>query len=152
MIVEEEKVEVIEEPKEKNTDAKESKNTKHILILFAIFFGVLIGILLIIFVIFTYFNLQKDTISKGIYINGIDVSNLSKKDAEQKISEFYNNVYKNDISLIHKDYKTYINPSEIELKFDIKSAVNYAYNIGKTGNIFTNNYTVFNAILNGINI
>ena len=156
MIVEEEKVEIIEEEKIENLSEtilpRKPKSVKHIIILFLIFFGILFGILTIIFGIFTYYNSQKDTISQGIYISGVDVSGLSIKQAKEKVQKYYDKVLSTDIVLVHKDYETYIKPSEIELKFDISSAVNYAYNIGKNGNIFTDNYYVFDALLNGVNI
>lgn len=156
MIVEEEKVEIIEEEKiEKLSETilpEDPKPIKHIIVLFVIFFGILLGILTIIFGIFTYYNSQKDTISQGIYISGVDVSGLSIKQARDKVQEYYDKVLKADIVLVHKDYETYIKPSEIELEFDITSSVNYAYNIGKNGNIFSDNYYVFDALLNGVNI
>ena len=156
MIVEEEKVEVIEEEKKDNSfkpvTQEETTNVKHIGILFAIFFGILLFILIAIFVIFTYYNSNKDTISKGIYINNINVSGLSTDDAEKKVQAYYNEILSKNIVIVHKDYETYIEPSEIGLTFDVKSAVNYAYSIGKNSNMFKNNYDIFDAMLNGVNI
>ncbi|MCI9063797.1 MAG: hypothetical protein HFJ17_04275 [Clostridia bacterium] len=156
MIVEEEKVEVIEEKKSSNSYKpvvqKDPISVKHISILFSIFFGISILILIVIFGIFSFYNASKNTISQGIYINGINVSGLSKKQAEEIVTEYYDNILSKDIILVHKDYETYIKPSEIKLSFDIKSAVNYAYSIGKNENILKNNYAIFDALLNGINI
>lgn len=156
MIVEEEKVEIIEEEKVNNQPEnvlnEEPKSVKHILILFLIFFGILFGILTVIFGIFSFYNSQKDTISQGIYISGVDVSGLSIKQAREKVQKYYGDILTKDIVLIYKDYETYIKPSEIELEFDILSSVNYAYSIGKKGNIFSDNYYVFDALINGVNI
>ena len=89
----------------------------------------------------------------GIYINGIDVSGLSMEKAKEKVSDYYiNNILYNDIKLTHNDFETFISTEEIELKYDIDSAVNYAFQIGKNGNIIWNNYSIFNTLLNGINI
>lgn len=156
MIVEEEKIEIIEEKKIEEVSEKtlleRHKSFKHIIILFFVFFGILFGILTIIFGIFTYYNSQKDTISQGIYISGVDVSGLSIKQAKEKVQKYYDKVLLTDIVLYFKDYETYIKPSEIELEFDISSSVNYAYSIGKKGNIFSDNYYVFDALINGVNI
>ena len=54
--------------------------------------------------------------------------------------------------MIHNDYTTYIKTSEINLSFDIDSAVNYAYQCGKTNNIFLDNYKIFNTMINGMDI
>lgn len=159
MIVEEEKVEVIEDKKEQqNTQIETETNDeivkgKSVWGLCAIFLGVIALILLIIFTIFTLYNLNKDTISQGIYINGVDVSGLSIKQAKERVQKYYDtNILTKDIILKYEDYEAYIKLSEIDLKFDISSAVNYAYNIGKNGNIIKNNYLIFDALLNGVNI
>lgn len=106
MIVEEEKVEIIEEEKkDKQIETvlpEETKSLKHIIILFAIFFGILFGILIIIFGIFTYYNSKKDTITQGIYISGVDVSGLSIKQAKEKVKKYYDEVVKTDIVLNRK--------------------------------------------------
>jgi len=156
MIVEEEKVEIIEEEKiNKELDQtipQKTKSIKHIITLFIIFLGILFGILTIIFGIFSYYNSQKDTITEGIYISGIDVSGLTLKQAKEKVENYYKDILLTDIILVYKDYETYIKPEEIELNYDIESSINYAYSIGKSGNIFTDNYHVFDALINGIEI
>lgn len=157
MIIQEEKVEIVEEKKAEKLDFKkvpeEQSNTKHIFIYIVAFIGILSLILIIIFGIFTFYNIQNDNvIAKGIFIYGIDVSGLTKREAQNKVSETFETIQGTDIKLVSKDYETYINPSEIDLKFDIDSAINYAYAIGKGGNIFTDNYYIFSTMLNGINI
>lgn len=159
MIIEEEKkVEVIEAPKNEEKKFEQVKeNTQHstkkgVLVFFS-FFAVFIVLIIIIFTAFTIYNYKCNyKISKGIYINEIDVSGLSKKEACDEIKKIYENKLSNNISLVYNDYITYISPSEIDLTYDIDSAVNYAYQYGKSKNIFEDNYKVFNAMVSGINI
>lgn len=140
------------EPAPKSS-SKEKTNSKKLITYILIFIIILIAILLIIFSAFTIYNIRNnDKIAKGIYIYGIDVSYLSTSEATEKISEVFEEISNTDITVISEDFETYINPSEIELEYDITSAVNYAYQIGKNGNIFTDNYDVFDAIVNGVNI
>lgn len=152
---------IIEEEKKQNInisnlpDSKDHvSSNKHIFILLSIFLGAFLLILVTIFTIFSIYNYKRsNTISSGIYINGIDVSNLTKEKASEKIYDYYtNNILNNDIKLIHNDFEACISTNEIELTFDIDSAINYAYQIGKNGNIFWDNYSIFDAMLNGINI
>ena len=148
---------VIEKENKKEVSTISTNNissNNHILILLSIFLGAFLLILITIFTIFSIYNYKKSNIiSDGIYINNIDVSNLTKDEANKKIYDYYtNNILNNDIKLLHNDFEACISANEIELTFDIDSAVNYAYQIGKNGNIFWNNYSVFNAMLNGINI
>lgn len=132
----------------------ESKSTsKHWLIAICVFLISFLVFIIIIFSAFTIYNYSKTSaISQGIHINGIDVSNLSKEEAKEKLEQYYSDKLSNDITLVHNDYTSYIKTSEINLSFDIDSAVNYAYQCGKTNNIFSDNYHIFNAMINGINI
>ena len=131
-----------------------SENTsKHWIIAICIFLISFLILIIIIFGGFTIYNYSKtETISHGIYINNIDVSNLTKDEAKEKLNNYYNERTSNDITLIYGDFTTYIKTSEINLEFNIDSAVNYAYQCGKTNNIFSDNYQIFNAMINGINI
>ena len=159
MIIEEEKkVEVIDAPKneekkfEQVKDSTEQSTKKGILIFFS-FFAIFIFLIIIIFAIFTIYNFKCNSkISKGIYINEIDVSGLSQNEATQKIEKYYKDKMSNNIQLVCNDYVTYITPDDIELTYDIESAVNYAYQYGKSKNIFEDNYKVFSAMISGINI
>ena len=167
MIIEEEKkIEIVADTnlqtkvqdENQKTDFKQVKEDsmvakKTYAIPFGVFILFFLCIVLILFVLFTFFvNKNSTLISKGIYIDKIDVSNLTKEQAIKKLEDYYNDKLSNDITVVHNDYTTYIKSSEIDLKIDINSAVSYAYNIGKSDNMFSNNYQLFAAILNGINI
>ena len=129
------------------------KKSKHPAVIFLIFLSIFLGILLIAFSGFALYNYNhRSVISKGIYINSIDVSNLSKEQAKEKLDSYYSEQLSNDIALVYNDYKSFIKPSEIELSYDIDSAVNYAYTYGKNGNIFQNNYYIFTTMINGLNL
>lgn len=159
MIIEEEKkVEIIDDltnNQKKFEQVKEpiEHSTKKGILVFISFFAIFIVLILIIFAIFTIYNFKCNSkISKGIYINEINVSGLSKKEASEKLKKIYEEKMSNNISLFYNDYITYISPSEIDLSYDIDSAINYAYQYGKSKNIFEDNYKVFNAMVSGINI
>ena len=129
------------------------KKSKHPAVIFLIFLSIFLGILLITFSGFALYNYNKrSVISKGIYINSIDVSNLSKEQAKEKLDSYYSEQLSNDIALVYNDYKSFIKPSEIELTYDIDCAVNYAYTCGKNGNIFQNNYYIFTTMINGLKL
>ena len=160
MIIEEEqKVEIVEDPtKTENQEFKQipnnsETNSKHWIIAICVFLISFLVFIIVIFSAFTIYNYsQNSTISQGIHINGIDVSNLSKEEAKAKLAQYYSEKLSNDITLVHNDYTSYIKTSEINLSFDIDSAVDYAYQCGKTNNIFSDNYHIFSAMINGINI
>ena len=162
MIIEEEqKVEIVPDETTENKNNHEFKQipnnsekaSKNWISAICVF---LIGFLIfsiIIFGMFTFYNYSHNQIiSQGIHINGIDVSNLTKQEAKEKLEKYYSDKLSNDITLVHNDYTTYIKTSEINLSFDINSAVNYAYQCGKTNNIFLDNYKIFNTMINGMDI
>lgn len=142
---------------EKNSNfeqVKKEKTTysKNIVAMTSLFVIIFLIIIIAIFSIFTFVNNNPSKISKGIYIYGIDVSELTKDEAKSKLESYYNEKLSHDIILTHNDYEVYITPSEISLQYDISSAINYAFQIGKNGNIFGDNYEIFSAMLNGIDI
>lgn len=165
MIIEDEKdVEVIENtdiqtkqtPKEAKFETiEEAKSSAKKTYLIPIGSIVLFFLLMIIiaFGVFTFFTYKNNSfISKGVYIDKIDVSNLTKEQAIEKLELYYQDKLSNDITVVYNDYMNYIKTSEIDLKVDVVSAVNYAFNIGKNGNIFLRNSQVISAMINGINI
>lgn len=157
MILQEEKVEIVEEEKEPGRELQpvhpNTNNSKRFLIYSGIFVGILFFILLIIFIGFTIYNLNNNNvIAKGISIYNIDVSGLTRNEAKDKISAAFKGIESTNIKLKSNEYENIINPSDISLKFNIESAVNYAFNIGKKGNVFTDNFVVLNTMINGINL
>ena len=133
-------------------DYNKKNNSFGVLSLFSLLFFIFVIILLITYCTFTIINNKSDKIAKGIYIKGIDVSNLSKKDALNKISEHINSSIPDDLTLIHDDYETSISSESIEINFNLEEAVNIAYDIGKTGNIFENNINILKTLISNINI
>ena len=152
------KKEIIEEETSKKDENnativnKKEKKSKPVIRIALIFIIVFFIILISIFSVFTFLNNNASIIAKGIYIDGIEVSRMTKDDARLKLEEYYTEKLSHDITLTHGEYETYIKPNEIDLKYDINSAVNYAFKIGKSGNIFGDNYEIFSAMLNGVDI
>lgn len=95
---------------------------------------------------------NRDTILENVYIKGIDVSNLSKDDALKKVEDEINSKMNNHVVLKYSNYQFYVEPEQFEAKFDVESAVEYAYHLAKTDNIIENFQKYFEIKYNGINI
>ena len=112
---------------------------------------ILIIILLIIFlssIIFSILNMGNNNILRGISVDGIDVSNMSKKDAISKITNIVDNKLKSDLKVSYGDDKEInLNLSTLGVKYDINKAINEAYNIGREKNIIFNNYDILTTFL-----
>lgn len=158
----ENKIETIEKNKEeiyseneeieyKIENKEEKKKNKKINITLVII-GIIILIGIIFSIIFALININNNNIVKGVKINGIDVSGLSKDEAKSKLEIEYNEKMKKDILLKYKEYESTINPELLEAKYDIEKAVEEAINIGKNSNIIINNYNILFALIGQKNI
>lgn len=110
---------------------------------------------LLLFIFSTAFALSRmnsTTILSGISIQGIDVSNLTKEEALNKISLAVNEHISPNIQAYHGEFECEFSPSQLDANFDITSAVDKAYGIGRSDNIFKNNFSILNVLMSGLNI
>ena len=129
----------IEEMKEKVEHQKKSKRKK---IIIASIIGISLLIGLLFSTIFALINMNNSKIISGVKIEGIEVSGLSKDEAKSKLEAIYNEIKEKEIPIKYNEYESSINPSMIELNYDIDKAVDEAMNIGRNNNIFINNYNI----------
>lgn len=110
---------------------------------------------LLLFIFSTAFALSRmnsSTILNGISIQGIDVSNLTKEEALNKISLAVNEHISPNIQAYHGEFECEFSPSQLDANFDITSAVDKAYGIDRSDNIFKNNFSILNVLMSGLNI
>lgn len=113
---------------------------------------IIITILVIAFLIFTGYNALNQNIISGVHIKNIDVSNMSKSDAKYKLENYISTSLPEEMTLKHGDFETTISLSQINVSFDVKNAVNNAYNVGRQGNLFQNNFYVLTTMFGNVNI
>lgn len=128
----------------KNVEPQEKKKGKKGLILIVAI--VLIVILLIASTIFAVINITNTKIMQGISVGKIDVSNLSKDQAIEKVNAIYSEKASNQIFLAYGEFETSVTYETLEVKYQIDSAATKAYNIGRSGNIFKDNIEIFKAM------
>lgn len=127
---------------------KRNKNKKTIKLISIVF-----AIIIVIFsVIFAITNINNANITKGVKIEGIDVSGLTREQAKEKLESIYSEKKKKDITLKYEDFETTIAPETLETNYNIEKATNEAILVGKSGNIITNNYGIFFALIGKKNI
>lgn len=132
----EEKINEMEKP-EKEKNRKKKRN-----IIIAVIVGIIIILTLFISTIFAFININNEKITKGVSIENIDMSGLSKEEAKNKLETIYNEIKSKDINIKHNEYESTISPELIETNYDIDKAVNEADSVGKSDNIFVNNYNI----------
>lgn len=102
--------------------------------------------------IFALVNMNNEKIISGVSISGIDVSGLSKEEAKAKMSNVYQEKKEKEIGIQYKEYETTLNPTLMEVNYDVENAVEEAYLVGKRDNIFINNYNILFTLIGKKNI
>ena len=126
------------EEKEMEEEIKPKKRGKKI----AIFICVIIIFALFFSTIFALVNMNNQKMMTGITIKGIDVSGLSKEEAKAKLQTIYNEKLEKEIHLKYNEYESSLNPTLMEVNYDVDQAIEEAYKIGRENNIFINNYQI----------
>ncbi len=111
-----------------------------------------IVLLLIVYFVFTFLNANNENIVSGVFIKGVDVSGLSVEEATDKIKNYIVENTPENIILVHNDYETSIPISALSVKFDVDSAVEQAYEIGKNSNIFDNSFNALKTLISHTDI
>ena len=106
---------------------------------------VFISFILIFFILFlgiTLYISSSDKIITGMYIQGVEVSGLTQKQAIEKVQNEFKKVLPNNLTVVHKEYETQLNLEDLGTDLNIEEAVNRAYNMGRDSNIFKNMGTI----------
>ena len=121
--------------------------------IFLIIFFIIIFLLLLFSVFFSLININNNNILNGISIEGIDISGLSKEDAIKKIDNIIQDKKNKNIQLnISSESNVTASFDYLNINYNLSDTINDAYNIGRSGNIFKNNYEIFNLLINGKNL
>lgn len=134
-----------------NKAGKHAKSKKFFLF-FLVPVLVLLILILLLSTIFALMNINNTKILNGVYIHGIDVSNLSEEEARNKIATAVNSHISKEITAKYNNFEAKFSPEQFAVNFDINGAVSEAYSLGRSNNIFKNNYTILNVLLKNINI
>lgn len=111
--------------------------------------AIIIVLLLIFSVIFALMNVTKSVIINGVSVKGIDVSNLTLSEAKAKIEEAVNIELNAPIALKSENYETSINTNQFEFNYNTAKAAEEAYSLGRSGNIFQNNFAILKSAFGG---
>lgn len=136
----------------KSTENTKTKKLNKKTTICIVLVSIIVIFLLIISVIFSLININNENILNNVSIIGIDVSNMSQEKAKEAISEVVNAKLTEEMILKKDDYETSLNANQISAQFDVETAVSEAFNIGRDGNIITNNYGILSTWLFGRNI
>lgn len=134
---------------QKKTEGKKQKN-KALIISFvsiAVFF-----IILFVCTIFSLLNINNTKIMQGVTINEINIQDLTIEEAEKILKENIEKELNRDVNIKSEGFEYSIKLSQIGLEYKINEAVQEAYEVGRKGNIFSNNFNILNSMIRGKNI
>ena len=150
--VESELEEKTEEPqKEVEKEIKEdikgtNKNNKKWFIIIPI----IAVILLFLSTFFAIINMNNANVAKGVYIEGMEVSNLSLEQVNNLINEKIKSI--ENVDVYYGEYNDVIKLEDLGIKLSAKDAIDKAINIGKSNNILIDNFNILKTILLKTNI
>nr|WP_312985202.1 VanW family protein [Clostridioides sp.] len=95
----------------------------------------IIGVILLAFVVVMSLQISGDKVVKNTYIGNVEIGGLTKEQAKQEI----NNNYKfKDIKLKFDGKEWDIEPSQIDIHYDLNKTVENAYNSNRKDGFFNN--------------
>ena len=128
------------------------KITDKLIYIYIIILAIFIGISIASLIVFYSFHLKDDTIQSGIYIKDVNVSGLTKDQAIQTVEEYLKQTMNDHIILDYNGNEYFVGVEQINAKFNVKLAVEYAYNIGRSKNIFKDIGQIISVLFTKINI
>lgn len=114
--------------------------------------GILLGIILVIFllaIVSLSIIINGDKICKGTYVEDINIGNLTKTQAIEKLEALYK---LDNIEFMYKDRKFKIEPNEINFNYDITKTVEDAYKINRKGTFIENLRQTISSLIGKKNI
>ena len=138
------------EQENKELDFPKNNNIKIDLILILI--AIIVITLALCSTMFAVINRKSSKIVKGISISNIDVSNLTKEEAIKKLEEVYGSKSEKKIYLSYGEFDSSITYEALEVRYQIENAIKQAYDVGREGNIFQENFEILKTWYKNINI
>ena len=134
-----EKNEIKEEGKSKNKKVTSGKKSKKFLLLIAF----LVVIILFISTIFAIINMNNNNIIRGVYIENVDISNLSKQEVAELVNSKIEKI--ENVEVYCGEYSEVIKLDDLGIEVVGKDAIQAALAIGKSNNILIDNFNILKA-------
>ena len=144
-------VAVIEKQEENIENSKNDKPKSKLGIILVIIVALLIMIA-IFSTIFAIINMANEKMIKGIHIAEIDISNMTQEQAKATLDEIYLSKAENEIYFTYEEFESTTTYETLEVEYQIEKAIKQAYEIGRNGNLFKDNFDIVKSLITGIDI
>lgn len=112
----------------------------------------ILGMIFVATSVFYVSHLQNGLIQRGVYVNGISISDLTTEQALNSINNQLNGTIPEYIILKYENEVYQLNLKELEIQFDTENAVQDAYDIGRTKNVVRDLMDYAEVVTNTVNI
>ena len=114
-------------------------------------------LVLITSVIFSLLYIGNNYIISGVSINHLNISEMSKENIHTKLSDLINQKNHTELKLEYTNeqtehYEKLLDLSILNIEYDLEKGINDAYNLGRSENIFQNNFIILKTLLTKKNI
>ena len=131
--------------KVKRIDFSFITDMKHAKIVFSV---VLLLVIIGFFsVVFAVVNIPNTNIIQGVYINNVDVSNMSKEDIKNSFNEILDEKKYNGVNIIHNGEEYVLELGLLEITNNLNQILDEASKLGRSGNIIKDNYEIIKTFL-----
>lgn len=146
------KITEIKNVENENIEGKSKWTKKKKITIISICCFILFFIVLLFSTVFALTNINNNKIIKGVSVNEIDVSNLSIEETKDKFNNYFEEMKTQNIILKYGDFETSITLEQIGANINIDEIAKQAFEIGREGNIFQNNYEIIGRMIKPINL
>lgn len=136
------KKEVKEKPKSSQEYIEQMMKKRRKTIKISIIAVVIIILLIALTTSFAISTMMSNKIIKGIMINDVDVSGLTKSEACQILEEKIKNRKEGTMKLKYNEYQKDLAIEQLEVSANVEETVDKALEKGRTSNIFVNNFEI----------
>ncbi len=112
------------------------ENKKNFILMYLILLAIVIGIFVASVITFYVCHKNSAGIQSGVSIKGINVSGLTKDEAKELVGEKLKSELNHHLILKYHNYEYYVEVEQFEAEFDLETSLDYAYQIGRSGNVF----------------
>ena len=151
-VIEKEEINSLETQKQENQETETETKKKSKLILTLVIATIILIIGVIFSMIFAIINSGNTEMVSGIKVANINISKKSEEEAKKILEEIYSEKSGNEIFLTSGEFEMSTTYKALDVKYNIDKAIHEAYLIGRTGNIFKDNYDILKAKINGIQV
>lgn len=112
----------------------------------------IMGISLIFSTTFAMVYATNSNVIANVKINNMEVSGLSQAQIGEKLEKIINEISEEEIILKHGEIQKTYTLKQMELETNIAETTYNACKLGRSGNIFANNFKIIDILINGENL